>query len=428
MKNRFLLVSAFLTLAVVFAEAQVINPKKVVKKKTESKVNQVIEKKAGEVVDSAFGQNSQPKKNDNLSTKKEGDNIGRNAADTTKLPTDQSQPPLQTYSKFDFIPGEKVILFDDFSADKIGDFPALWNTNGSGEVVTTNLFPGNWLKFETRNAIWTDNLLKLPDNYTIEFDVIATKDAGGRMQGYIFRLMQAINEKSWDAGSVPGKAGLRFNIEYTGRPTYSTYINGEEGRGLGLSGYINEPQYKQVANQKYHISIWVQKGRLRLYQNENKLIDLPKAFPLPSVKLDRIRFEYGSGMISNIRIAAGLPDMRNKLLTEGKIVSYGIYFDVNKDVVKAESYGSLKEIASILNEVPDVKILVVGHTDADGTDASNLDLSKRRAAAVKAELIKTFGVDASRIQTDGKGESQAVASNDSPSNKALNRRVEFIKQ
>ncbi|MGZ8517642.1 MAG: OmpA family protein, partial [Chitinophagaceae bacterium] len=125
---------------------------------------------------------------------------------------------------------------------------------------------------------------------------------------------------------------------------------------------------------------------------------------------------------------AGLPDMRNKLLTEGKIVSYGIYFDVNKDVVKAESYGSLKEIASILNEVPDVRILVVGHTDADGTEASNLDLSKRRAAAVKAELIKTFGIDASRIQTDGKGESQAVASNDSPSNKALNRRVEFIKQ
>ena len=209
---------------------------------------------------------------------------------------------------------------------------------------------------------------------------------------------------------------------------YSTYINSEEGKGMGLSGYINEPQYKQVADKKFHISVWVQKGRLRLYQNENKLIDLPKAFNLPSVKMDRIRFEYGSAMISNVRVAAGLPDMRNKLLTEGKIVSYGIYFDVNKDVVKAESYGSLKEIAGILTENPEVKILVVGHTDADGSDAANLDLSKRRAAAVKAELVKTFGIDASRIQTDGKGESQAVAPNDSPSNKALNRRVEFIKQ
>jgi OmpA-OmpF porin, OOP family len=128
-----------------------------------------------------------------------------------------------------------------------------------------------------------------------------------------------------------------------------------------------------------------------------------------------------------VRIAAGLPDMRNKLLSEGRIVSYGIYFDVNKDVVKAESYGSLKEIATILKENPDVKINIVGHTDADGADASNLDLSKRRAASVKTELVKIFGIDASRMQTDGKGEAQPVASNDTPSNKAMNRRVEFIK-
>ena len=63
----------------------------------------------------------------------------------------------------------------------------------------------------------------------------------------------------------------------------------------------------------------------------------------------------GVTMFGNIRIATGLPDVRNKLLTEGKLVTYGIYFDVNKDVVKPESYGTLKGIAAILNEVPDVK-------------------------------------------------------------------------
>lgn len=413
-----MLVLASLLFSISISEAQIIDPSKVLKKKTEAKVNQTINKKAGEAVDSTFSTSDKAKK----------DSAQKKPADTTKPAAGSNEPSLQTYSKFDFIPGEKVIFYDDFSADKVGDFPALWNTNGAAEVVTTNLFTGNWMKFDMKNTVWTDELLKLPENYTIEFDIIPTKDAGGRMQGYIFRLMQAINAKAWDAGAVPGKAGLRFTVEYTGRPMYSTYINSEEGKGMNLSGYINEPQYKQVANQKYHISIWVQKGRLRLYQNENKLIDLPKAFALPSVKLDRIRFEYGAAMVSNVRIAAGLPDMRNKLLTEGKIVSYGIYFDVNKDVVKAESYGSLKEIATILSESPDLKILVVGHTDADGNDASNLDLSKRRAASVKAELVKTFGIDASRIQTDGKGETQAVAPNDSPSNKALNRRVEFIKQ
>lgn len=157
------------------------------------------------------------------------------------------------------------------------------------------------------------------------------------------------------------------------------------------------------------------------------MFDLPRAFPLPSVKLDRIRFEEGAAMVSNIRIAVGAPDTRNKLMTEGKLVTYGIYFDVNSDKVKPESYGTLKDIAAVLNEVPDVKVKIFGHTDADGEDAKNMDLSKRRAAAVKDELAKSFAVNADRLETDGLGETKPVAPNDSPVNKALNRRVEFVK-
>jgi outer membrane protein OmpA-like peptidoglycan-associated protein len=143
-----------------------------------------------------------------------------------------------------------------------------------------------------------------------------------------------------------------------------------------------------------------------------------------------MRFELwaaGNPMITNFRIAAGLPDLRNKLLTEGKLVSYGIYFDVNKDVVKPESYGTLKGIADVLKENPAVRVKIVGHTDSDGADAANLDLSKRRGASVKAELVKNFGIDASRLESDGLGETKPVSPNDTPSNKAMNRRVEFIK-
>jgi outer membrane protein OmpA-like peptidoglycan-associated protein len=303
----------------------------------------------------------------------------------------------------------------------------LWNTNGSGEVVTTNLFPGNWMKFVSRDAIWTDALLKLPENYTIEFDVIPVKGTEGGMGGYGFRLFQSIREKSFDIGAVPGKAGFALFCEYFGRLGYRTYINSKEGEGLGLSSSNDNKEIYEKENQKYHISIWAQKSRIRVYQNEIKVFDLPKAFPVADVKMDRIRFEDGAAMISNIRIAIGAPDMRNKLMTEGKLVSYGIYFDVNKDVVKPESYGTLKEIASVLNEVPDVKVKIVGHTDADGDDIKNMELSKRRAASVMTELVKSFGVNANRLLTDGMGESQPVAQNDTPVNKALNRRVEFIK-
>jgi OmpA-OmpF porin, OOP family len=91
-------------------------------------------------------------------------------------------------------------------------------------------------------------------------------------------------------------------------------------------------------------------------------------------------------MISNVRIAVGAPGMRNKLLTEGKLISYGIYFDVNKDIVKPESYGTLKEIAAVLNENPNVRIKIVGHTDSDGSAAANLDLSKRGVLQLKMSL------------------------------------------
>ena len=132
-------------------------------------------------------------------------------------------------------------------------------------------------------------------------------------------------------------------------------------------------------------------------------------------------------MLTNLRIAVGAPDIRNKLLTEGKLVTYGIYFDVNKEVVKPESYSTLKSIATILTENPDLRVKIVGYTDSDGADAANLDLSKRRGASVKNELVKTFGIDASRLESDGLGETQPIAPNDTPANKALNRRVEFIK-
>ena len=130
---------------------------------------------------------------------------------------------------------------------------------------------------------------------------------------------------------------------------------------------------------------------------------------------------------ANERYSASLSDIRNKLITEGKLVTYGIYFDANSDLVKPESYPALQGIATVLAENLTVRVRIISHADSDGGDAASLDLSKRRAASVKNELSKNFAIDASRMETEGKGESQPVAPNDNPTNKALNPRVEFIK-
>ena len=418
------------------AEAQI---KVDLKKKLEQQVNRRLNQKADQAIDKALDTvedsiRGDVKKDGNAGGNATGQNSGnaqpqgKSGQNADAQSGGQQEPAFQSYSKYDFIPGEKVIFYDDFSQDAVGDFPALWNTNGSAEVVTTNLFPGKWMRFVMNQCVWTDELLKLPENYTIEYDVIPQGGLEGEgMSGWHMKLMQAKNAKAWDGGTQPGNGGFEFRIEYFGRPSYHTWLYGQECSVSNLSGYVEGEQYKQKINKLYHIAIWVQKTRIRVYQDQNKIIDLPRAFPAGCVKPDRIRFEYGAAMISNIRMAVGAPDMRNKLITEGKLVTYGIYFDVNKDVVKPESYGTLKEIATVLQENPDVKVKIVGHTDSDGADASNLDLSKRRGASVKNELVKNFGIEASRLESDGMGESQPVAPNDTPANKALNRRVELIK-
>jgi outer membrane protein OmpA-like peptidoglycan-associated protein len=172
---------------------------------------------------------------------------------------------------------------------------------------------------------------------------------------------------------------------------------------------------------------------MKWYVDEVKIFDIPRFFPA-GVTMDRIRFSlHGCDLegyqpfIANFRVAVGAPDMRNKLVTEGKLVTRGITFDSGSDKIKAESYGTLKEIANILKENPAIRVKIVGHTDSDGDDASNMTLSKKRAEAVKSALAGQFAIDASRMETDGKGESQAVSPNTTPEGKANNRRVEFIK-
>lgn len=357
-------------------------------------------------------------------TKKSEDGTGDPSDPSAQNNTGNSQEKasMETYSKFDFVPGEKVIFYDDFTEGNIGDFPIQWNTTGSGEVVTNNRFEGRWFNITNGDgATVLDQPITLPENYTIEFDVVPQKDLDdGNNVAWSFSVLSTSKPKDIDYGLArPGDAAIRFDF------AYNTYYHSYYRDGTPeLSG--NTGKDKLLADKKYKLSIWVQKERIRLYVDQTKVFDLPKAMS-KNYKYNMVRFDRGTAMFTNFRIATGLPDMRNKLMTEGKLVTYGIYFDVNKDVVKPESNGTLKEIAAILNEVPDVKVKIVGHTDADGADATNLDLSKRRAASVKSELAKSFGVNADRLETDGLGESKPVAPNDTPVNKALNRRVEFIK-
>src|SRR5690606_15732884 len=114
------------------------------------------------------------------------------------------------------------------------------------------------------------------------------------------------------------------------------------------------------------------------------------------------------------------------IVTEGKFVTHGILFDVNKAVIRPESMGVLNEIAGLMKKHEDLNFEIQGHTDSDGADANNLKLSQQRADAVKEKLI-TMGIDGSRMTTKGLGETKPIDDNGTAEGKANNRRVEFVK-
>jgi OOP family OmpA-OmpF porin len=116
------------------------------------------------------------------------------------------------------------------------------------------------------------------------------------------------------------------------------------------------------------------------------------------------------------------------LASDGHIIAHGIFFDTGKSEVKPESAPALQEIAKLLQQDPKLKLYVVGHTDTVGAVASNLELSKQRAAAVVQALTGKYGIAGARLQPYGVGPYAPIASNDTEDGRAQNRRVELVKQ
>jgi len=441
MKKIFLL-SCLLGFAIM-TDAQIKGVLDRMKQRVKDKSNQKVNNTADNTVDTAFNKTEQTakeiakdvttkdstKKNKNESVEN-SDNGNNNATMDGNVNNELKTTSIKAYSKYDFVPGEKVIGFEDFSMGNIGDFPAGWNTNASGEIVTIEGKQGRWL-WLTKPGVFVPELAQeYPEDFTFEFDLLH----GVPINGAYFTVGLAdLSDPSQI--SVWPYATNNFSIELdnanTGTELATTRFTFRKN-SVSDAGSGSNPTILSDKNNPVHVAIWRQKERVRVYVNQEKLWDIPRA-AIKDAKFNTIFFsvtyadEGVKHYIGNLRFAIGAPDTRNKMLTQNKWVTHGILFDVNSATIRPESYGTLKEMANVLKENPDLKVKIVGHTDADGKDADNLDLSKKRSAAVKVALAKEFGIDESRMETDGKGESEPIDNNTTPAGKANNRRVEFIK-
>ncbi|MBS4066801.1 MAG: OmpA family protein [Chitinophagaceae bacterium] len=348
---------------------------------------------------------------------------------------------LQSYAKYDFVPGEQIIYSNDFAADAMGEMPIGWNSNGTGAVVTINGLKGNWVQLHQNSAYLTDNKDSLSENFTVEFDLVLRRTNPKAPFPMMAFGVLASGTYEPNANELLKDYTSTFATELRIQPYdnntshlhLQTYKDGNKYLTTDIKKFGVLEQY---FNKVIHVAMQVQKERLRIWFNETKLYDLPKAIVAGSV-INQLYFDvkrYGGEdaevgyAIGNIKIAKGLPDTRHKLVEEGKFSTTGILFDVNAATIKPESSGVLKEIADVLQKHPELKVKIIGHTDSDGSDAANLELSKKRAETVKQALIKDHGIDSSRLESDGKGETAPVGDNKTKEGKAQNRRVEFVKQ
>ena len=137
--------------------------------------------------------------------------------------------------------------------------------------------------------------------------------------------------------------------------------------------------------------------------------------------LDTAGMDRGMVEVNAQALAAGLE-------AEGKVTLQGIYFDTGKDTLKAESDAALQQVAALLRAQPGLKLLVVGHTDSQGSPATNMTLSQKRAQRVREALVQRYGIAAARLTAQGAGSLAPVAGNATEEGRAQNRRVELVKQ
>lgn len=399
---------------------------KKLKKRAEEAVERKLEEKTTreteKTMDTILGNGKSKKKKrrkKKRANKKDGTDVIGGESENTKSDKNHD-PQITIYRKFDFVPGEDIILYDDFSSDAIGEFPAKWDTNSGGEVV--QIQNKNWLQLDN-GAVYMPLLEKgLPKQFTIEFDLLLPHHRNYNGHGSLFLLLD-----DNDLPQFGHKNHAQINLSFWKALQNTLFI---ENKVNGQRIIFSKKEYNlhEVFNQKTHFSIAVNKRRFRLWINEKKVVDVPRLIPevqLANFKLHMKDYQ-DTFLISNFKLAEGGQDLRNELISKGRFSTTGILFDSGSARIKPESYGVLKDISSAIKE-SGISVTVIGHTDSDGSSSANQTLSEKRAAAVKEILNVEFGVNTAQMLTKGKGESEPVADNNSPQGKAKNRRVEFIK-
>jgi OmpA-OmpF porin, OOP family len=325
-------------------------------------------------------------------------------APSSAAPATQDGKLSSVSTKFDYVPGDSVILFDDFTQDELGEFPAQWRlTEGTFEVAESS--GEHWLRvtsIDGRVRMKLPNMASLPEFWTLELDFYSPEPTGQDLTvlGYSKDENRVFECVFWQGDALVFRSGSIFS----------------------------QTPFEGTIAGRHHFMLMARGKSIKAYLDTQRMANVPEMWGEhgPIVDLEFRIWSTSKPMITNVRFAEGCRPPKD-VLAEGKLVTHGIHFATGSDVVLADSAPVLRQVAAYMQANPTVKLKITGHTDNVGTPASNLDLSKRRAASVAKALSEQLGIGADRFTTDGKGDTDPMSSNVKPEGRAMNRRVEFAK-
>jgi OmpA-OmpF porin, OOP family len=321
-------------------------------------------------------------------------------------PGGTQRPGEGAWANYDFVPGDRVLFAEDFSADRVGNFPRrLDYRQGNLEIVEWQ--GGRYLR-STGEASFDVVLPEtLPERFTLEFDLL--------------------DPAFWPTEVFP----VDPERGYDDHSRIFLAFNGESGLRSGARTLTQSITAMRVApTQKMMRVSTIADGRyVKVFLDETRIVNVPNV-DMP--RTNRVRFELQGEnerpvLVGNIRVAAGSTSLYDQLTADGQVATQGILFDTGSDRIRPESTPTLWEIADMLSRHPDLRLRIEGHTDNVGDATANQQLSERRAEAVRQYLVTSRGIDAARLTAVGKGQSEPAAANDTPEGRQNNRRVVLVR-